>query len=104
MRCAAVSHFGVTAASIEVDIGRMSVNQQLRIKAPKKLLSMFAKAAEQPSLFDADDQPQTTSAGIVKSLLACIAPGQYFEKNGCPCAKKGLRHAYYYGPTTQLLE
>ena len=78
MRCAAVSHFGVTAASIEVVIGRMNVNQQLRIKAPKKLLSMFAKAAEQPSLFDADNQPQTTSAGIVKSLLACIALAQYF--------------------------
>jgi len=48
VRCAAVSRFGVTAASIEVVIVRMSVNQQLRIKAPKKLLSMFAKATDSP--------------------------------------------------------
>jgi len=48
-------HFGVTAADIEVVFGRMNVNKQLRIKAPKKLPPVFAKATEQPSLFDGDN-------------------------------------------------
>jgi hypothetical protein len=36
--------FGVTAKDIEVVSGRMNVNKQLRIKAPKKLPSVLAKA------------------------------------------------------------
>jgi len=47
--------FGVTAADIEVVFGRMNVNKQLRIKAPTKLPSVFAKPAEQSSLFPSDD-------------------------------------------------
>ncbi len=35
--------FGVTAADIEVVFGRMNVNKQLRIKAPKKLPAVFAQ-------------------------------------------------------------
>ena len=35
-------HFGVAVADIEVVFGRMSVHKQLRIKAPKKLPSVFA--------------------------------------------------------------
>jgi uncharacterized protein (TIGR00251 family) len=50
-------HFGVTASDIEVVFGRMNVNKQLRIKAPTKLPPVFVKAAEQTSLFDADDSP-----------------------------------------------
>ncbi|MBX7228913.1 MAG: DUF167 family protein [Burkholderiaceae bacterium] len=34
-------HFGVSPADIEVVFGRMSVHKQLRIKAPKKLPSVF---------------------------------------------------------------
>ncbi len=34
-------YFGVTPAAIEVVFGRMSVNKQLRIKAPIKLPSVF---------------------------------------------------------------
>lgn len=43
--------FGVAVADIEVAFGRMNVNKQLRIKAPKTLPAVFA----QPSLLpDAD--------------------------------------------------
>ncbi len=35
--------FGVTAADIEVVFGRMNVNKQLRIKAPKILPAVFAQ-------------------------------------------------------------
>src|SRR5659263_225329 len=48
-------HFGVTASDIEVVFGRMNVNKQLRIKAPTKLPAVFAKQADQPSLFPTDD-------------------------------------------------
>ena len=44
--------FGVTVADIEVVFGRENVNKQLRIKAPKKLPSVFA----QQSLLDNDVQ------------------------------------------------
>ncbi len=46
--------FGVTTADIEVVFGRMNVNKQLRIKAPRKLPAVFAKQAEQASLFASD--------------------------------------------------
>jgi len=39
--------FGVTAADIEVVFGRMNVNKQVRIKAPKKLPSVFAQGTLQ---------------------------------------------------------
>lgn len=45
-------HFGVTPADIEVVFGRMNVNKQLRVKAPKKLPAVFAKTTDQTSLFD----------------------------------------------------
>lgn len=48
-------HFGVSAADIEVVFGRMNVNKQLRIKAPKKLPSVFAKSPTQTALFDKSD-------------------------------------------------
>jgi uncharacterized protein (TIGR00251 family) len=35
--------FGVAAADIEVVFGRMNVNKQLRIKAPKKLPAVFGQ-------------------------------------------------------------
>jgi len=35
--------FGVAASDIEVAFGRMNVNKQLRIKAPKTLPSVFAQ-------------------------------------------------------------
>lgn len=35
--------FGVTVADIEVVFGRMNVNKQLRIKAPKKLPAVFTQ-------------------------------------------------------------
>jgi len=48
-------HFGVSTSDIEVVFGRMNVNKQLRIKAPKKLPAVFEKLGNQPSLFPADD-------------------------------------------------
>ena len=48
-------HFGVSTSDIEVVFGRMNVNKQLRIKAPKKLPAVFEKHANPPSLFSADD-------------------------------------------------
>ena len=48
-------HFGVSKSDIEVVFGRMNVNKQLRIKAPKKLPAVFEKHANPPSLFSADD-------------------------------------------------
>ena len=39
--------FGVAAADIEVVFGRENVNKQLRIKAPKKLPSVFAQGTLQ---------------------------------------------------------
>ena len=36
--------FGVSRSDIEVVFGRTSINKQLRIKAPKKLPSVIAKA------------------------------------------------------------
>jgi len=49
--------FGVAAADIEVTFGRMNVNKQVRIKAPKKLPAVFLKVeqTEQASLFDDAD-------------------------------------------------
>lgn len=43
-------HFGVGSADIEVVFGRMNVNKQLRIKAPKKLPAVFEKQANPPSV------------------------------------------------------
>ncbi len=40
-------HFGVSVADIEVVFGRENVNKQLRIKAPKKLPSVFAQGTLQ---------------------------------------------------------
>ncbi|MHB1201161.1 MAG: DUF167 domain-containing protein [Polaromonas sp.] len=40
--------FGVTAADIEVAFGRMSVNKQLRIRAPRKLPTVFAQPSLRP--------------------------------------------------------
>lgn len=37
--------FGVAASDIEVVFGRMNVNKQLRIKAPKTLPAVFAQRA-----------------------------------------------------------
>ena len=48
-------HFGVSKSDIEVVFGRMNVNKQLRIKAPKKLPAVFEKQGNQPSLFSTDD-------------------------------------------------
>jgi len=48
-------HFGVSTSDIEVVFGRMNVNKQLRIKAPKKLPAVFEKLGNHPSLFPADD-------------------------------------------------
>jgi uncharacterized protein (TIGR00251 family) len=47
-------HFGVSASDIEVVFGRMNVNKQLRIKAPAKLPPVFARQADQASLFETD--------------------------------------------------
>jgi uncharacterized protein len=48
--------FGVTPDAIEVVFGRMSVNKQLRIRAPIRLPSVFSDAASagsrQSALFD----------------------------------------------------
>lgn len=46
--------FGVSVSAIEVVFGQENVNKQLRIKAPAKLPSVFAKPAEQASLFSSD--------------------------------------------------
>jgi uncharacterized protein len=43
--------FGVTVADIEVVFGRMNVNKQMRIRAPKKLPAAFT---QQPVLPDQD--------------------------------------------------
>jgi len=42
--------FGVNPADIEVVFGRMSVHKQLRIKAPKKLPSVFGSALSESKL------------------------------------------------------
>jgi uncharacterized protein (TIGR00251 family) len=47
--------FGVTAADIELVFGRMNVNKQVRIKAPKKLPAVFTPAPVQISLLDEDE-------------------------------------------------
>ena len=46
------TQFGVAAADIEVVFGRMNVNKQMRIKAPKRLPAVFA----QGSLLTDDDE------------------------------------------------
>ncbi len=46
--------FGVGVSAIEVVFGQENVNKQLRIKAPTKLPAVFAKPAEQPSLFSSN--------------------------------------------------
>ena len=46
------TQFDVAAADIEVVFGRMNVNKQVRIKAPKKLPGVFA----QGSLLPDDDE------------------------------------------------
>lgn len=46
------AQFGVAGADIEVVFGRMNVNKQLRIKAPKRLPGVFA----QGSLLPGDDE------------------------------------------------
>ncbi|WP_394757050.1 DUF167 domain-containing protein [Rhodoferax sp.] len=46
------TQFGVAGADIEVVFGRMNVNKQVRIKAPKKLPGVFAQA----SLLAHDDE------------------------------------------------
>jgi uncharacterized protein (TIGR00251 family) len=43
--------FGVTVADIEVVFGQENVNKQLRIRAPKKLPTVFNTVAEQSDLF-----------------------------------------------------
>ncbi|MDD2881143.1 MAG: DUF167 family protein [Rhodoferax sp.] len=47
--------FGVSVSAIEVVFGQENVNKQLRIKAPSKLPAVFAKPAEQSSLFSSDN-------------------------------------------------
>jgi uncharacterized protein (TIGR00251 family) len=47
--------FGVTVADIEVVFGRMNVNKQMRIKAPKKLPAVFTKEPSQASLLPDED-------------------------------------------------
>jgi uncharacterized protein (TIGR00251 family) len=49
------TQFGVTAADIELVFGRMNVNKQVRIKAPKKLPAVFTPASAQTSLLDEDE-------------------------------------------------
>jgi uncharacterized protein (TIGR00251 family) len=49
------TQFGVTAADIELVFGRMNVNKQVRIKAPKTLPAVFAPAPVQTSLLDEDE-------------------------------------------------
>ena len=49
------TQFGVTAADIELIFGRMNVNKQVRIKAPKKLPAVFTPAPVQTSLLDEDE-------------------------------------------------
>ena len=49
------TQFGVTAADIELVFGRMNVNKQVRIKAPKKLPAVFTSAPVQTSLLDEDE-------------------------------------------------
>ncbi len=44
--------FGVSVSDIEVVFGRMNVNKQMRIKAPKKLPAVFSQGALLP---DHDD-------------------------------------------------
>jgi uncharacterized protein (TIGR00251 family) len=44
--------FGVSVSAIEVVFGQENVNKQLRITAPTKLPAVFAKPAEQSSLFE----------------------------------------------------
>jgi hypothetical protein len=43
--------FGVATADIEVVFGRMNVNKQLRIKAPKRLPAVFSPQPEQQKMF-----------------------------------------------------
>ena len=46
------TQFGVSAADIEVVFGRMNVNKQVRIKAPKMLPAVLTPAPTQASLLD----------------------------------------------------
>ena len=46
------TQFGVTTSDIEVVFGRMNVNKQVRIKAPKTLPPVFTPAPTQASLLD----------------------------------------------------
>ena len=55
--------FGVSVSAIEVVFGQENVNKQLRIKAPTKLPAVFAKQADQPSLFPPDDSPVSHALG-----------------------------------------
>ncbi len=47
--------FGVTVGDIEVVFGQENVNKQLRIRAPKKLPTVFSTAAPQTELFGTSD-------------------------------------------------
>ncbi len=55
--------FGVSVSAIEVVFGQENINKQLRIKAPTKLPAVFARAAEQPSLFPSDDSTVSHALG-----------------------------------------